>query len=338
MRMADYKCLKQQIYTDGTYSLVPIRNEDRWDIMKWRNEQIYHLRQSRPLTCDDQELYFTSIVSKLFDQERPNQILFSFLKEESCIGYGGLVHINWIDNNAEISFIMDTTLEKGHFAELWDKYLHLLKDVAFEDLNLHKIYTYAFDLRPHLYPILESNGFIREATLKDHCHFQGEYKDVVIHSLWNKKFTVINYTDCSITQQREILALRNLDSIRKWMVNPEIITEENHMRFIESLKNSPVRKYFAIYKDDSLLGTYNLTKEEDGIWERGILANPTYQGSGETAKWERYILTKLPSLGIHAVTAKVRIDNFRSLRYHEKLGYLEKSRDNQYVYFILHLQ
>ena len=178
----NYKCLKQQIFTDGTYSIVPIRMEDRWNIMKWRNEQIYHLRQAKPLTEEDQENYFQNVVAKLFEQEKPAQILFSFLRKDECIGYGGLVHINWIDNNAEISFIMDTNLEKEHFSEIWSAYLSLLDKIAFEDLGFHKVYTYAFDLRPHLYTMLESNGFVREATLKEHCFFQGEYKSVVIHS------------------------------------------------------------------------------------------------------------------------------------------------------------
>ena len=80
---------------------------------------------------------------------------------------------------------MDTQLEKEHFAEHWSNYLTMLKEVAFEDLSLHKIYTYAFDLRPHLYIMLEANGFVREATLKDHCLFEDKYKDVVIHSYIN---------------------------------------------------------------------------------------------------------------------------------------------------------
>lgn len=180
-----FKCLKQQVYSDGNYSIVPIRYADRWEIMKWRNEQIYHLRQARPLTVEDQENYFNNVVAKLFDQDKPNQILFSFLQEGKCIGYGGLVHINWIDNHAEISFIMDTQLEEAHFEEYWSIYLTLIKEVAFRDLTLHKIFTYAFDLRPHLYPIFEKNGFEREATLKGHCRFEGQYKDVVIHSLTN---------------------------------------------------------------------------------------------------------------------------------------------------------
>ena len=45
MRSSNYACLSRQIYKNSDFSLVPIRNEDRYKIMKWRNEQIYHLRQ-----------------------------------------------------------------------------------------------------------------------------------------------------------------------------------------------------------------------------------------------------------------------------------------------------
>lgn len=183
--MLSYVCLKKQEERLGDFSIVPLRYEDRFLIMKWRNEQIYHLRQARPLTEEDQQWYFDNVVAKLYNNPKPDQILFSYLEKGICIGYGGLVHINWIDNNAEISFIMDTRLEKEHFAEHWNNYLKILLKVAFEDLGLHKIYTYAFDLRPHLYPIFEAAGFAREATLKDHCLYQGEYKDVIIHSIWN---------------------------------------------------------------------------------------------------------------------------------------------------------
>ena len=100
--MNTYKVLNKQVFTQGEYKLVPIRFEDRWDIMKWRNEQIYHLRQSKPLTKEDQDHYFNNVASKLFEQEQPSQILFSFLRNDICIGYGGLVHINWVDKHAEI--------------------------------------------------------------------------------------------------------------------------------------------------------------------------------------------------------------------------------------------
>lgn len=336
--MRTYVCLQQQEQKIGNFSIVPLRYEDRFSIMKWRNEQIYHLRQARPLTEDDQQHYFNNVVAKLYDNPKPDQILFSYLENENCIGYGGLVHINWIDRNAEISFIMDTQLEKEHFAEHWSNYLTMLKKVAFSDLNIHKIYTYAFDLRPHLYTMLEANGFVREAMLKDHCFFEGKYKDVVIHSFINYQYDIINYVDCTREQHLEILNLRNLDDVRRWMVNQEVIPEENHFRFVESLKGNPNRLYFAIYRDGLLVGTYNLTKEDERVWERGIIANPLTQGKGETITWEKQILAKLPKHGIKAVTAKVKQDNPKSIKYHEKLGYQEQSRDNEYIYYTLRLQ
>lgn len=180
--MNEYKCLKNQRFEINEFSLVPIRSEDQLLIMKWRNEQIYHLRQAKPLTEADQKNYFESIVSKLFEQQNPNQLLFSFLKNGQCIGYGGLVHINWIDKNAEISFIMDTKLEKDFFEKIWSNYLTLIEKIAFTEISFHKIFTYAFDLRPHLYTMLSKNGLKEEARLKEHCYFEGKFIDVLIHT------------------------------------------------------------------------------------------------------------------------------------------------------------
>ena len=180
--MNSYKALSIQKFSVGNYSIVPIRLKDRMDILKWRNEQIYHLRQNAPLTEIDQENYFSNVISKIFDLDQPKQILFSYLENEICVGYGGLVHINWIDKNAEISFIMNTALENEYFDFHWKNYLKLIERVAFNNLCLNKIFIYAFDLRPHLYTAIEDQSYIKEATLKDHCLFNNKYIDVLIYS------------------------------------------------------------------------------------------------------------------------------------------------------------
>jgi RimJ/RimL family protein N-acetyltransferase len=95
------------------------------------------------------------------------------------------VHINWKDRYAEISFIINTALEKDYFQLHWTTYLSLIEQVAFEGLKLHKIFTYAYDLRPHLYKVVEAAGFKQEARLKEHCFIDGNYFDVVIHSKIN---------------------------------------------------------------------------------------------------------------------------------------------------------
>ncbi len=178
----NYKALSKNTFSTDKYKIVPIRLEDRYDIMKWRNEQMYHLRQDKPLTKESQDNYFTNVVSKLFDEEKPNQLLFSFLKNEELIGYGGLVHINWIHKNAEISFIMNTQLEKISFEVNWKYFLELIEKVAFNELKFHKIFTYAFDLRPQLYPIFEKREFQKDAILREHINLNGQFIDVVIHS------------------------------------------------------------------------------------------------------------------------------------------------------------
>lgn len=184
---SQYHCLSQQIYRQNSFALVPIRMEDRYAIMHWRNEQIYHLRQSKPLTKADQDHYFNNFIKPQFSEVNPNQILFSFLENDQCIGYGGLVHIDWESKNAEISFILKTSLEKRLFTELWNKYLNMIENVAFKELKFHKIYVYAFDLRPALYKILKQNNFMEEARLKDQKLVENNrYVDVLIYSKINQ--------------------------------------------------------------------------------------------------------------------------------------------------------
>ncbi len=179
-----YKVLNNQIFSTDKYSIVPIRYEDRMSILKWRNEQVYHLRQDKPLTELDQENYFNSVVNKLFDQEQPSQLLFSYLQGEECIGYGGLVNISWINKNAEMSFVLnnehinDKTLYKKEFKI----FIKLILKVGFIDLKLNKIFTETYDIRPFHISILESNGFILEGRMKEHILIDGEYFDSLIHA------------------------------------------------------------------------------------------------------------------------------------------------------------
>ena len=121
-----YKILSKNSFSYKEYRLIPIREEDKYIIMKWRNEQIFHLRQKTPLQIKDQDEYFKSTITPLFDQLKPNQILFSFLKKEKIIGYGGLVHIKWDKKEAEISFLIDTELQDEIFEKLWGIFLNLI--------------------------------------------------------------------------------------------------------------------------------------------------------------------------------------------------------------------
>jgi RimJ/RimL family protein N-acetyltransferase len=184
---ASYQCLDSQKYTKDVFSLVPIRWEDRYKIMQWRNEQMYHLRQDKLLTKEDQDAYFENTVSKLFGQEQPEQILFSLLKEDTCVGYGGLVHIDWDLKTAEISFIMDTKFESEGFDFYWQNFLSLIETIGFQKIEMIKLYTYAYDIRPNLFILIENLGYENEKILKKHVLIEGQLRDVIIHRKFNSR-------------------------------------------------------------------------------------------------------------------------------------------------------
>lgn len=149
------------------------------------------------------------------------------------------------------------------------------------------------------------------------------------------EYQIINYVDCTEAQLKEIFNLRNLPEIRRWMTNANEINWESHINFIEFLRSFNDRVYYAIYNNGILVGTYNLTKEYGKTWERGIIISPKFQGTGATLKLEQWILDNLPKDKINVILAKVKLDNQRSLRYHEKMGFIETHKDDEYVYYKL---
>lgn len=275
-----YNCLNTNHFQKDDFSIVPIRYEDRLNIMQWRNEQIYHLRQKEPLTKKTQDEYFKNVVAQLFEQKQPNQLLFSFLKEDKCIGYGGLVHINWVDKNAEISFIMETASEKEYFSEYWLKYLSLIEQVTFQELNLHKIYTYAFDLRPHLYKAVEKAGFQKEAVLKEHCFFDGEFKDVVIHSKINNQLSLRKafLSDVEITFE-----WANDKITRKQSFNSENITYDEHRKWWNS-KIETQSKYYICEVNNTPVGIVRFDQQDDS-YVIGINIAPDARGNGFASRF-----------------------------------------------------
>jgi len=313
-----YKVLNKQSYHLGDYSIVPIRDEDKWDIMKWRNEQIYHLRQSKYLLAEDQEQYFANVVSKLFNQSEPCQILFSYLYKGKCIGYGGLVHINWIDKNAEISFIMNTLLEKDEFAKHWSIFLYLAERVAFMELFLHKIFTYAFDLRPHLYNVLESNNYVKEATLSDHCFFDGHYKDVVIHSKFKNRF---HLRTIERADKKIVFEWSNEEQTRKNSFNSDPILFEEHALWFDKKLTSSQAIYLICEYEGSPAGLIRFDMN-DSYTTIGIIISANFRGKGLAMPFivEACKLFRIISYN-KSIRAFIKPENLASKRSFEKSGF-----------------
>jgi len=191
--MNSYIALNKQVYNFEDFSIVPIRYEDMFKIMIWRNAQIINLRQKIELTIEIQEEYFEKEIKKLFNEKQPSQLLFSFLEKQNCIGYGGLVHISWEDKRAEMSYLVNPVITSN--TEAYEKsfscFIKLIKKVCFEELMFNKLFTETYCNRLKHIKILEKNGFIIEGVLREHIIQNSKFQNSIIHSILETEYNAI---------------------------------------------------------------------------------------------------------------------------------------------------
>ena len=185
--MNKYNCLDIQKFSFEDYILIPIRQEDIQDIRKWRNAQIDVLRQKKPISKKEQEEYYENIIKKKFLKNKPEQIIFSFLLKNKCIGYGGFVHIDWKQKSAELSFLNETSRSKNlelYFKD-FSKFLRIISKIAFNHIKFKKLITETYNIRPKTIEILKDFGFKNKDTLKNHVKINGNLIDSLIFNLEN---------------------------------------------------------------------------------------------------------------------------------------------------------
>ena len=184
----EYRCLTQVEYETGNYKLLSVRPEDIQSIRQWRNAQMNVLRQDSEITPESQEQYYAREIWPTMQEDRPRQILFSFLHKQQLIGYGGLVYIDWQAKKAEVSVLFDLSERSdAQYREQLSAYLTLLKMAAFSDLGLHRLWTESYDIRPLHISILEQRGFRFEGRLRDHEWINDAYVDTLFHGCLNSE-------------------------------------------------------------------------------------------------------------------------------------------------------
>ncbi len=187
-----YHCLPNNEFYWDNYCLTAIRPQDIYHIKDWRNAQMDILRQDRLLTDDDQKKYFENIVYPTFEESQPKQILFSFMQNNNCIGYGGLVHINWNDRRGEISFLLspERVANPQQYIADFTAYLALIKQIAFKILHLNRLFTETYDIRPLHISIIEKSGFSLEGRMRQHVFIKETYIDSLIHGILNNEYNL----------------------------------------------------------------------------------------------------------------------------------------------------
>ena len=136
--MKNYSIVKTKKFALQNMKLISLREEDIEKIRIWRNQQRSILRQNKIITKKEQENYFNTVIVPTFEQKEPEMILFSILQKGKCIGYGGLVHINWKSKRGEISFVTETKRSKStlKLKQDFETFLEIILNIGFNILTV----------------------------------------------------------------------------------------------------------------------------------------------------------------------------------------------------------
>ena len=179
-----YRVMRQRpVLGDGSILVRAIEPEHIELIRCWRNAQIDVLRQTRPITTEEQIAYFEGAIWPDKETDQPANILLGLFQNDRLIGYGGLVHIAWDYARAEVSFLLDSEIagDDEGVSTLFAAWLRQMQSLAFDDLGLSRLTTETYAMRTLHLRVLDEAGFRQEGVLRQHVRVGGRPMDAVVH-------------------------------------------------------------------------------------------------------------------------------------------------------------
>lgn len=161
--------------------LRPIKLEDGSLIVKWRNTPIVreHCLNQNPITIESNEEFFHKFIETGIYQ----QFIVERDMDDLGIAYYPIatVYLKDIDQtNNRCELCIFTSDDEEWNTESQAIAIRMLLRKAFEELNMHKVYSYVFYKFMDEASLLEKAGFSKETILsKEAVNANGEYEDLV---------------------------------------------------------------------------------------------------------------------------------------------------------------
>ena len=144
-----------------------------------------------------------------------------------------------------------------------------------------------------------------------------------------------NFINLSKDEALKIREWRNHEDIRKWMYNDSIIGEEEHLSFIQGLKDKPGTGYWLVKKGGTEFGVLDITRIDfrNRNAHIGIYGNPETRMEGR-GKVLAEAMKKLAfeELKMHTIHLEVIEDNDRAMKFYEKTGLRKEGVLKEFVF------
>lgn len=177
--------------------LRPISLDDGSMIVKWRNTSSVreHCLNQKPITLESNaEFYNKYVETGLYEQFIVERIDEDFGVASYPIATAYLKDIDRTNKRCELCIF--TSDDQEWNTESQSIAVKLLLDKAFSELDMHKVYSYAFYKFMDEASLLKRAGFTTEAILKEEAvNANGEYEDIVRFVITRREWVELNKKD-----------------------------------------------------------------------------------------------------------------------------------------------
>lgn len=148
--------------------LRQIEQADLPQLRDWRNDPKIRSRTRgfTPLNLLLQDKWWNSLDN--------TNIMFGIVTDH-LVGACGLVHINWKDRNAELSYYIGDPGYRGK--GIGRHVAYLLFEYGFHELNMHKVWGEIYANAADIVAIDQKLGFTLEATMRETYWYDGKWWD-----------------------------------------------------------------------------------------------------------------------------------------------------------------
>jgi len=140
---------------------------------------------------------------------------------------------------------------------------------------------------------------------------------------------LINFIDMSLEEKKMVLSWRNHPDIKQWMYNSNDIPLENHLSFIETLKNCAEKLYFLVKQNNNYIGVIDFTNIDKGnkSSEFGLYSNIDIQTPGVGRILENVCIDyAFNILNINILKLEVFSENAQVRNLHKKFNFKETTK------------
>ncbi|SHJ67008.1 UDP-4-amino-4,6-dideoxy-N-acetyl-beta-L-altrosamine N-acetyltransferase [Paramaledivibacter caminithermalis] len=140
----------------------------------------------------------------------------------------------------------------------------------------------------------------------------------------NKKITFIDITKSDNDIKQQLRYWRNQEFIRKNMFNQDIISKEDHEKFLRKLEEDDSTKVFLTFYDNRPFGVLNYhLREEDSLEFGYYLIDEKHISSGLGAVLEYVLLNHaFYNLKVKKVYCRTLTYNKKVINLHKKFGFI----------------